>query len=770
MSGLCRIRCSIALLACCVIALFPESLPAEDVAGEGDGRAVKEEPTVAGFCPGSGDCCVPNGTPGCNNFACCEDVCFIDPFCCNTEWDATCVDFAAQLGCCGGGGACPGTGDCCVANGTPGCDNTSCCKTVCAIDNFCCDNNWDLTCANRADTECGDLCGGGGGGPVNDGCGDALPIGDGTTPFDTTGATTDGPDHGVNACGPFGDGSVHDDVWYTYTASCTGLLTVSTCEEVGGSATFDSRIAAYDQCGVPPACPGNNLLGCNDDDLVNPCGTGSGGFHSTLEVPVVAGNCYTIRLGGFDENTGGPGVLFIACAGPTDCQPACDKMNVECLNPGPQYDNRRPVARLLRQVGPGQLVPHCTGWMIGAPDCMMTNQHCVAGIDVTTLKAEFNYECDLCNGGECRTTLVYDVAGLIHADVGLDYALLDIAGNPAAAFGTLPVSCAEPGIGSSIYEIHHAEGEKKGYDEGVLLSVDVPGGCIPGTDIEVGVSVIASQGASGSPIFGMASHAVEAICHCGPPCSAGWGVPMSAILPDALPHILGHGCTVQMQPACECLDDITPPQIDHDTTSPCSGHIDPGIESTDGTVVNRGFDGFDICFTEEVRAIGGGPLTPANFTVSQTGAAPPPTVTAVNTSDDICFEVALSRIISLQEWTTVQAHVEDTCGAAIIDQGDQGPGVDEPDRVDIAYLPGDVDQSSATGPFDVLAFRQLVNGIIEPSSLGCSDAACDYIDVNRNLQCGAQDPFDLLALRQMANGVSPATRVWNGVALNHARP
>ena len=42
---------------------------------------------VAGACPGSGDCCVPNGTPGCSDFECCDFICFIDSYCCDVEWD-----------------------------------------------------------------------------------------------------------------------------------------------------------------------------------------------------------------------------------------------------------------------------------------------------------------------------------------------------------------------------------------------------------------------------------------------------------------------------------------------------------------------------------------------------------------------------------------------------------------------------------------------------------------------------------------------------------
>ncbi len=53
--------------------------------------------------------------------------------------------------------ACPGTGDCCAANGSVGCDDPTCCDKVCACDPQCCDGEWDEACAGtgREGTGCG---------------------------------------------------------------------------------------------------------------------------------------------------------------------------------------------------------------------------------------------------------------------------------------------------------------------------------------------------------------------------------------------------------------------------------------------------------------------------------------------------------------------------------------------------------------------------------------------------------------------------------------
>lgn len=229
-----------------------------------------------------------------------------------------------------------------------------------------------------------------------------------------------------------------------------------------------------------------------------------------------------------------------------DCVPDCDKTNVECLNPSPEYDNRRPVGRLLNN-GNG----FCTGFIVAGPDCIMTNRHCITTDGTSTgplgavgnLSIEFNFECDQCTDGTCKLTDVYPVTGLIHENASLDYALLSVAGSPAATWGVATVDPSNLNINDAVYEIHHAGALKKGFDAGVVTSIEVPGVCDPATATEVGVSVIASGGASGSPVFRESNHCVSAVCHCGPDCMPGFAIPMSAIWPDAEPRILAAGCT-----------------------------------------------------------------------------------------------------------------------------------------------------------------------------------------------------------------------------------
>ena len=108
---------------------------------------------VAGQCPGIGDCCVANGSAGCNDPACCVEVCTSDPFCCSVQWDQNCALLALNL-CAVCGAGCPGTGNCCSENGTPACDNFFCCSLVCTSNPFCCEIGWDALCAQQAGILC----------------------------------------------------------------------------------------------------------------------------------------------------------------------------------------------------------------------------------------------------------------------------------------------------------------------------------------------------------------------------------------------------------------------------------------------------------------------------------------------------------------------------------------------------------------------------------------------------------------------------------------
>jgi len=104
--------------------------------------------------------------------------------------------------------------------------------------------------------------------------------------FDTTNATDDGS--GGCVTGP--------NLWYAYTASCTGTLTVDTF-----GSSFDTMLSVH-----TGACDNLTVLDCNDD--------AAGGLQSEVVIDVFAGTVYRIEIGGFDSAVG-PGAVNISCEG-----------------------------------------------------------------------------------------------------------------------------------------------------------------------------------------------------------------------------------------------------------------------------------------------------------------------------------------------------------------------------------------------------------------------------------------------------------------------
>ncbi len=202
--------------------------------------------------------------------------------------------------------ACPGSGGCCVANGTIGCDEELCCETICAADPFCCDNNWDQLCADAASVNGNCSCGGGG--PANDDCAAAEVACPGTVSGTTLGANSDGS----TSCGT---ASSSASVWYSYTPGTSGTATASLCSGTG----YDSVISAH------TGCPGtsSNEVACNDDF----CAPGGA---SSVTFGVTGGQTYLIRVSGWNGASGNFNLSLTgpACGGGGCVPPDCDDGNL----------------------------------------------------------------------------------------------------------------------------------------------------------------------------------------------------------------------------------------------------------------------------------------------------------------------------------------------------------------------------------------------------------------------------------------------------------
>ncbi|MBL9148260.1 MAG: hypothetical protein JNM94_06140 [Phycisphaerae bacterium] len=301
------------------------------------------------------NCCSANGGVGCDDPTCQDAVCSFDSFCCSVAWDAICAGEAASL-CpelcapveplfenievgqtvCGTFWAANSTRDTdwykinlasdatvtltanSTLNVTIGILSGDCPPRIYAIDatqscgatlsaclpagestifialaNFtfpACGNdplnNYTFT------TSLGSSCT-----PLNDECAGATPIADGETTFTTEGATTSAPDLDPSCDKGFGTAFVRD-IWFTYTATCTGTANFSTC----GTVDYDSRLALYSG-----TCDNLSIVACNDD------GPGCPGFSSSMDADVVEGQTYFLRVGGFAA--AGSGTISINCGG-----------------------------------------------------------------------------------------------------------------------------------------------------------------------------------------------------------------------------------------------------------------------------------------------------------------------------------------------------------------------------------------------------------------------------------------------------------------------
>ena len=139
----------------------------------------------------------------------------------------------------------------------------------------------------------------------NDNCANPISVTDGTMAFSNIGATTDGIAHPLT-CSENSYSDIGSDVWFRYTATCTGQLTVDLC-----NSTYDTKVAVYNGCGRCPV--ESEPIACNDDFC---------SLRSFAQVAVTQGHCYLIRVGGY-QGAQGQGSLRLECDAPTETGACC---------------------------------------------------------------------------------------------------------------------------------------------------------------------------------------------------------------------------------------------------------------------------------------------------------------------------------------------------------------------------------------------------------------------------------------------------------------
>jgi hypothetical protein len=216
-------------------------------------------------CPGA--CCLDNGTCGYMDASECEDL--------GGSWNGTGTSCSAV--------DCPQLGACCL-------DEDSC---QYILSDICLQNGGSF---RGAGTNCLTVdCTVPG---YNDECNDAMPVTNGLTAFETYDATNSSDGFSDSTCSGSYLGQMSADVWFAYEASCTGTLTVSTCDIVN----FDTDLVVYQG-----TCQVKEQVACNGD--ADNCAD----FTSYLEMPVTAGESYLIRVGGWENGNVGNGSLSITC-------------------------------------------------------------------------------------------------------------------------------------------------------------------------------------------------------------------------------------------------------------------------------------------------------------------------------------------------------------------------------------------------------------------------------------------------------------------------
>jgi hypothetical protein len=125
---------------------------------------------------------------------CADAICQGDPYCCTVAWVASCVDQVLTV--------CQDPTCAAVCSHSP-CEIgepldatcNSCTAQVCHVDPACCTTSWDASCVNKVEQLCAAQCE-----PGANLCSNALPIHAGTVYGTLLGASNDGCESGHNSC------------------------------------------------------------------------------------------------------------------------------------------------------------------------------------------------------------------------------------------------------------------------------------------------------------------------------------------------------------------------------------------------------------------------------------------------------------------------------------------------------------------------------------------------------------------------------------------
>ena len=134
--------------------------------------------------------------------------------------------------------------------------------------------------------------------PVNDECDGAITLVDGLTDFSNIDASDSG--YGVSlTCSDSNGPTLVSDVWFSYSAPCTGFVTISTC----GLTDYDDRFVVYAEAS---GCPNSksDVYACADDSCDS---------SSSVTFLGIEGQQFQIRIGSV-AGAEGSGQIQVSCA------------------------------------------------------------------------------------------------------------------------------------------------------------------------------------------------------------------------------------------------------------------------------------------------------------------------------------------------------------------------------------------------------------------------------------------------------------------------
>jgi len=216
---------------------------------------------------------------------------------------------------------------------------------------------------------------------------------------------------------------------------------------------------------------------------------------------------------------------YVAGAAPAPTDAICgpdDKRAAPCYREShpTEYARGRAVARLL-SAGSGI----CTGWLVGADDLLVTNNHCISGPQkALDTDYEFMDEVTECGATTLAPSRIFSGGELVMTDENLDVTLIRVAGHPAREFGYLEIDDRPAALGEEIYVIGHPAGRPKEFT--IASSEPLDQGGIPRVQSvweepcfatgyhDVGYWADTEGGQSGAPVLARSSHRVIALHHC----------------------------------------------------------------------------------------------------------------------------------------------------------------------------------------------------------------------------------------------------------------